>query len=96
MDTMKTAPDILGMLEQQVARKLVRYAASQHMFCPQCETILDMRETVLTMDTADHTLVQCATCYGRPIGNIKAGSVTVYDGRALWRPRSTKRNWAFA
>jgi len=76
-------------LEQQVARELVRYAVGTAMFCPLCDGSMDAREAVVLSDDK-HTLVRCARCYGHPVGNIKAGAVTVYDGRALWASRKTR------
>lgn len=80
---------ILGAFEQTIARNLVKHAAGTAIFCPRCETILDCKTTVVLSDKTK-TLVLCSCCYGRGPGNIKAGSVEVWDGRALW-PTKQKR-----
>lgn len=82
---------LLSDIEKTVARGLVKYAASMHMFCPKCENVLDCKTTVV-MSYKDKTAVMCSTCYGHGPGNIRAGAVEVWDGRALWpAKRSTRR-----
>jgi len=86
---------MLSFLEETVARNLVRYAAGQHMFCPQCQSCLDCKTTVITTDDVSNKVhVQCAECYGHPIGSFSAGIVRVYDGRDLW-PSKSKLLWRF-
>ena len=72
-------------LQLTVARNLVKYAAGRAMFCPKCETVLDAPTTVYADDgDGGHTLILCATCWGKSPGNVRAGSITVWDGRVLW------------
>lgn len=86
----------IGELERQAARALVRYAAGRAIVCPDCDEVLDCERAVVMSDDT-HTVVRCALCYGHPVGNLKSGTVTVYDGRALFnRSRSAKREWRYA
>jgi len=66
-------------------REIVRYAAGQHIDCPQCGAVLDAAGTVV-LTHGEHSATLCARCYGHPIGSFTAGAVEVLDGRALWKP----------
>jgi hypothetical protein len=86
---------LLSFMEEHLAKQLVRYAVGEAIFCPRCNASLDAPEAVIVTDDQHNTQILCAACWGKPVGHIKAGSVTVYDGRALWRPKS-KNVWRWA
>lgn len=86
----------LDLLEQYAARQLLRYAAGRNITCPHCGDVMDAAETVVLTDTTYHTVAMCAACWGHPVGNIQAGAVTVYDGRALYKSRTPTKLWRFA
>jgi hypothetical protein len=87
----------LSFLQLTVARNLVRYAAGHNITCPCCGDLMDQSRTVLLTDTADHCVTMCAECYGKPIGSFTAGSVTVYDGRDLFKLKGkAAHQWRFA
>ena len=89
---------MIDYMEQECARQLVKYAVGHALgFCPKCDAQTDCREAVV-LSSGPTTLWMCAECYNRPIGNIKAGNVEVWDGRALWkaRPAVAKRQWRYA
>lgn len=46
----------------QTARYMCKHAASQHMFCPICNDILDQTTTVVFSNGEGLTEVMCATC----------------------------------
>ena len=80
-----------GSMQWTIARNLVKYAAGTAMFCPRCEAILDQSRTVVLSD-GTRTVTMCDQCYGKSPGNIKRGSIEVYDGRVLFaKPRKAKR-----
>jgi hypothetical protein len=47
---------ILSYLETHARKKTLRYAVQTAMFCPICESILDVKSAVLLEDTARNRL----------------------------------------
>lgn len=86
--------DLSGMaaVEAAIATKA---AASQHIFCPRCDRILDQARTVVVWGP-DHHMVRCAPCTDRwatrhaiDLRNLPEGW-QVDDGRRV--PASTFRS----
>lgn len=81
---------LMDMFERTIARNLVKYAAGTAIFCPRCGDVMDCKRTIVLSD-GKREVVMCDKCYGRAPGNVKSGSITLYDGRVLWaRPQRRK------
>ncbi len=85
----------LDPLSHALNRRLVQYAASQHIFCPLCGHILDRKSTVV-ISAGNTTKVACSACYDIALAPIIKPEVLarceVLDGRVLWKRAARRRN----
>jgi hypothetical protein len=86
-------PDLMSEMERTVNKGLLEYAASQTLFCPKCETIMDCTRTVtfdIVKDGQIHqsTVVLCGACYDRLCAAMSTAQgyclEDVVDGRTLF------------
>lgn len=82
---------IISELERTVRRNALRYHVGRQMFCPSCETLLDVRRAVEVdyLDASGNLLqstIRCEKCYRAPILTTGGLSVQVNDGRLLFPP----------
>lgn len=83
-------PELASPMQALVNKNLLKYAAGNAMFCPQCQICMDWkRTTIITVDPGprERVVVGCSPCMDKALRGAKpkleaAGlSYEVVDGR---------------
>jgi len=87
--------EILNELEKTVTRNALRFHVSHAIFCPACQTVMDVRRAVEVdfrkSDQLVHSAIRCAACYDRnqeyfnKVASERGLTVEITDGRVLYK-----------
>ena len=57
-------------IQQKALKETLKYAAGKAMFCPECQKVLNWKDTVVVTASKDGktqgTLILCNNCYSEP------------------------------
>ena len=87
-----TANPILSDLERTIRRQVLKFHVGQTIFCPECQSIMDVRRAVeVDYETPDgtvvHSSIRCVDCFDRnPPAEGIGVTRKVNDGRVLFPP----------
>ncbi len=92
--------EILNELEKTVTRNALRFHVSHAIFCPACQSVMDVRRAVEVDfrkgDQLVHSAIRCAACYDRnqeyfnKVAGERGLTVEVTDGRILYKAEPAK------
>lgn len=84
-------------MQTTILRNILKHAVCRQIFCPFCDTILDMKKAVLC-DLGSKAIIACADCWdahGKPavdsLSPESQAKVDISDGRVLWSRKRVSR-----